>query len=100
MISETLGIKFSYEKTDFELPLSSYSGNLNAIKEDLANVQQRLVTEILAAIDTADLDLILELIKQIDQDHSDLVQYLTALANDYDYTYLEHLFQLNKGSSC
>ena len=100
VISETLGIKFSYEKTDFELPLSSYSGNLNAIKEDLANVQQRLVTEILAAIDTADLDLILELIKQIDQDHSDLVQYLTALANDYDYTYLEHLFQLNKGSSC
>ena len=100
VIGEILGIKFIYEQTDFALPLSPYSENLNAIKEDLANVQQRLVTEILAAIDSADLDLILELIKQIEPDYSDLIQYLTALANDYDYTYLEQLFQLNKGSSC
>ncbi len=90
-IGKSLGIKYIYNDENGRSSREKYSNNDVAILEDIAKLPENLVLQMLDAIDVADLDLLIELIIRIDQDHSELAKYLVTLANNYDYSYLQQI---------
>jgi len=90
VIGKLLGIKYIY---DDETPLlhSKYLNDENALTEDMAKLPNRLVLKMQQALAVADLDLMIELIKTMEQDNPELTQQLMNLAVNYDYDQLQQL---------
>ena len=87
-IGNVLGIKFIYED---ELPSDkeTYESDSETIAEDIAKLPDKLIKQIQDAVAVADLGLLIELISTIDSGKPELTKYLTNLANNFDYDYLE-----------
>ena len=92
-IGNLLNIQYVYDNSN-EL---KQSNNQVRNKENVAKAILQLPTELIEkmyhAVSTADLDLLLELIKTIDPNLSQLAEDLTTLANDYDYDFLQKIFK-------
>jgi CheY-like chemotaxis protein len=93
IIGKLLGIKYIYDDQAPSLQLK-YLNNENALAEDMAKLPNRLVLKMQQALAVADLDLMIELIKTMEQDNPELTQQLMSLAVNYDYDQLQQL--LNK----
>lgn len=92
-IGKILGVKYIYED---ESPVSDskYIHNEDALTEDLAKLPNRLVLKMQQALAVADLDLLIELIKSMEADYSELARQLMNLAVNYNYDQLQQI--LNK----
>jgi PAS domain S-box-containing protein len=89
-IGKILQIKFVYEA---EIPngTENYPFDEFSIDSNLAKLPENLILKLQNAVSVADLDLLIELINGIDSSNADLAQHLLALANNYDYEYLQKL---------
>jgi len=87
-VGKALDIKYIYEN-DTPYANGKYINNDDAIIEDIANLPDSLVLKMLDAIAVADLDMLVKLINTIELDNPELAQRLMALANNYDYDYLQ-----------
>jgi PAS domain S-box-containing protein len=58
------------------------------IVDRIAQLPAELIEQMQNATIVADIDLLTNLIRQIDPEHSDLTRHLLTLANNYDYEYL------------
>jgi two-component system sensor histidine kinase/response regulator len=92
-IGKLLEIKYIYDDESPSLQ-SKYLNDDNALNEDIAKLPNRLVLKMQQALAVADLDLMIELIKTMEQDNPELTQQLMKLAMNYDYDQLQQL--LNK----
>jgi hypothetical protein len=70
--------------------LPNYSNYSEAIR-DIGKLSESQVSQMLEAIEVADLNRLIGLFKKIDPQYSDLKQHLLTIANNYDYNYLQHL---------
>jgi CheY-like chemotaxis protein len=92
-IGSILDIKYIFDDESpvsdekYELPDSEIAGYIAALPADLIKQMQN-------AAAAADIDLLTELIHDIEQENSVFARYLMALANNYDYEYLQKI--LNK----
>lgn len=92
-IGKLLGIKYIYDDESPSMQ-SKYLNDDNALNEDIAKLPTRLILKMQQALAVADLDLMIELIKTMEQDNPELTQQLMNLAMNYDYDQLQQL--LNK----
>jgi len=89
-----IGLKYIFEADSFENH-KIYELNNNLIAGEIANLPESFVMQMLNAAVVADIDQIIELIHQIDDENAALAKYLLTLANNYDYEFLQQIF--NKG---
>ncbi|MEI8202584.1 MAG: PAS domain S-box protein [Bacteroidota bacterium] len=95
-IGKVLGIKYVYEtEVNIKSRQERYLNDDETIVADIDKLPNKLISGMLNAVSVADLDLLLELIKSIEPDNIELAKYLTTLANNYDYDYLQQI--LSKG---
>jgi len=90
IVGKILGVTYIYEN-DTPYAMGKYINNDDAIIEDIANLPESLVLKMLDAVAVADLDMLIKLIVSIESDNPELAQRLMALANNYDYDYLEKI---------
>ncbi len=57
----------------------------------LAELPDQLVSEMIEAISTADLDLLVSLIKSTEKENPEFSRYLLALAENFDYDQLQKI---------
>jgi len=89
-IGNVLGIKYFYEE-EAPFDLEKYHTDDVAITEDIGKLPIELVSKMQDAVAVADLDLLIELINSIDTENYNLVRHLMALANNFDYEYLQRI---------
>ncbi|MFZ4591873.1 MAG: PAS domain S-box protein, partial [Ignavibacteria bacterium] len=85
-IGKVLGIKYIYEEDSTSEYESLYIGE--DIRDDIAETDGRLLKQMTDAIDIADLDKLINLIKSIESVKPELSRQLMVLAKDYDYNKL------------
>jgi PAS domain S-box-containing protein len=93
-IGNILGIKYIFESESFENH-KVYDINSNLMDVEIAKLPESFAIQMLNAAVVADIDQIIELIHQIDTENAALAKYLLMLANNYDYEFLQQIF--NKG---
>jgi CheY-like chemotaxis protein len=89
-IGNTLGIKYIYENETPSYQENNPS-NKTAMVEDIAILPETLVLQMQDAAAVADIDHLIKLIDDVYKYNSDLAQHLMALANNYDYGYLQQI---------
>lgn len=89
-IGKVLGVDFIYEdeKTSSE---TKYMNNEQALLKDIAELPIDLKTQMLKAIDVADINQLITLIHGIHSQNIDLSLHLMSLAKNYDYDYLQQI---------
>jgi PAS domain S-box-containing protein len=89
-IGKVLGVDFIYEdeKTSSE---TKYMNNEQALLNDIAELPIDLKTQMLKAIDVADINQLISLIQGIHSQNMDLSSHLMSLAKNYDYDYLQQI---------
>jgi two-component system sensor histidine kinase/response regulator len=93
-IGDILGIKYSYED---ETPDGSQSLTDNeATAVEIIQLPNSLLLQMQNALDVADLDLLIVLIKSIEPDHPKLAGSLLKLAQNYNYDQLQLLLQIKE----
>lgn len=92
-IGNILGISYIFEDESTSAE-ENYQINDAEIVDRIAQLPADLVAQMQNAAIVADIDLLVDLIRQIDLDHFDLARHLMTLANNYDYGYLQQI--LNK----
>ena len=90
ILGNTLGIQYIYEEDKLSVVQEKYLEK-ESIIEEIAKLPFDLVSQMQEAIGIADLDLLIELINKIVPANPELAQWLLALANNYDYNYLQQL---------
>ena len=98
VIGDILDIKFTYEEEilfDKERYFVDFIDD-EEISDKIAKLPDALAAKMIAAVAVADLDKLIELIKSIDSDNSDLAAHLMTLANNYDYDYLKLLLNMKE----
>ena len=90
-IGKALGIEYIYEEEITEGTLSKYLDINAAIEEDIAQLQDHLVSKMRNAVVVADFHLLIELIKTIESGNPELARHLLSKAKDYDYNYLQNI---------
>ncbi len=89
-LAEILGIQYSYEDEKPSM-LKKYSSDEASIKRDVAKLPPELLVQMKEAIVLADIELLIDLVKTVQNEHPELAAYLITLANNYDYNYLQQL---------
>ncbi|PKP46889.1 MAG: hypothetical protein CVT94_13225 [Bacteroidetes bacterium HGW-Bacteroidetes-11] len=97
-IGNILGIQYIYED-DTTTAQDSYILEKDTIEDDIAKLPGNLIAQMKEAAAVADLDLLIELINKIDPDNSELALHLMALANNYDYEYLQQILNAKEINS-
>jgi len=92
-IGKILKIKYIYQDESTSIK-KKYQNNEADIKLDIAKLQDQLIKKMLASIAVADLDLLLELIKDVEQNNKELAEYLTSQANNYNYNHLQQILTI------
>lgn len=92
-IGSILGINYIYEKVPVEDPKKNIL-DIDAILNDVQTLSDSLLVNMQNALSDADMDLLIELIKSIQTDDSNLSRNLLYLAENYEYDQLEKI--LNK----
>lgn len=87
-IGKILGINYIY---DIEKSISpdKYLLNTGAMDLDIAKLPNSLLLKMQNALDVADMDLLVQLIKSNEQENPELAQKLMDLASNYDYDKLQ-----------
>jgi two-component system sensor histidine kinase/response regulator len=94
-IGKVLGIKYIYEDDNAAAAsLPNYTTDEGAIFEDVAKLPESLLLQMKHAVSVADLNQLITLINSIDAENQELSKQLKALANNYDYEFIQRL--LNK----
>lgn len=91
-IGKILGIKYIYEMANPESP-KKYGNDKDTMTLDISNLPGSLLLKMQNALDVADLDLLVQLIKNIETDHSELAGTLLDLALNYDYDQLQEILR-------
>jgi PAS domain S-box-containing protein len=91
-IGKILGIQFIFENEPTALS-SNYMTQDGAISRDVAEIPNSLLLKMQNALSVADLDLLMELIKGLGPDLSELSKHLMNLASVYDYIQLQRILQ-------
>jgi two-component system sensor histidine kinase/response regulator len=94
-IGKVLGIKYIYENAT-EVQPTNYNHDINTIELDIKKLPNSLLLKIQNALDVADLDLLVQLIKTIEDDNSELAKTLMHLATDYDYDQLQEILHIKE----
>ena len=90
-IGKALGIEYIYEEEKTTPPPSKYLDNAALVEDDIARLPEELVLNIKDAVEVADFHLLLELIRTIEKENSELAIHLLSKANNYDYDYLQKI---------
>ena len=90
-IGKALGIEYIYEEEKTTPPPSKYLDNAALVEDDIARLPEELVLNIKDAVEVADFHLLLELIRTIEKENSELAIHLLSKANNYDYGYFMKL---------
>jgi len=91
-IGQVLNVKYIYED-DLELTKSNYSNDNESVENEIANLNVEFVQKMLDAVEVADIDKLMDLIKELEIQNITLASYLRSLAMKYDYTHLQLLFK-------
>jgi CheY-like chemotaxis protein len=94
-IGKILKIKYVYQDETTSVK-KKYHDNEAAIKLDIAKLPDQLIIKMLASIAVADLDLLLELIKDVEQNNKELAVYLRSLAKNYNYNLLQQILKIKE----
>jgi CheY-like chemotaxis protein len=89
-IGNILGINYIFDKNE-DSEEGGYPLNEDELMENIANISPQIIREMKDAIDVADVDQLIEIINRIEPENKNLANYLLALANNYDYEYLQQL---------
>jgi len=89
-IGKILGIKYIYEDEILASP-TKYTTDHPALAKDIAKLPNNLLLKMQNALAVADLDLLIELIMSMDNNHSELSKHLMNLASEYDYDQLQRI---------
>jgi PAS domain S-box-containing protein len=89
-IGKILGVTYIYDE---EIPMqnSKYIHDNEAITNDIAKLPNTLIQQMHNAIEVADFDLLISLIKSVEIQNEELAQKLISHANNYDYNYLQNI---------
>lgn len=87
-ISCVLNVKYLYED-EAKISNVDYSNDIDRIQSDIVNLPEIIIKEMFEAIEVADIDTIMDLIKEIEKQNKELATYLLSLATKYDYTHLQ-----------
>jgi PAS domain S-box-containing protein len=90
-IASVLGIEYIYEEEEPVSAPSNYPDNAARIDEDMAQLPDDLILQMQKAVNSANLSHLIEIIKGIEIDNSELSNHLMTQAIGYKY---EHLLQL------
>ena len=90
-IGKALGIGYIYEEETTTGATSGYLENAGLIEEDIARLPEELVLKMKDAVEGADFHLLIQFIKTIGNDNSELAHHLMSKANIYDYDYLQKI---------
>jgi PAS domain S-box-containing protein len=94
-IGNILDINYIYD--DENTPLDeNHAITDSEIIELISQLPDDFIAQIQNATIVADLDLLIDLIRRIEDRNSDLARHLTALANNYDYENLQRLLNKKK----
>jgi hypothetical protein len=89
-IGKILGIEYIYENETINAP-SNYINQGGVLAKDVAKIPNDLLLKMQNALATADLDLLIELIKSMRTDHAELTSHLLNLASEYNYDQLQKI---------
>ena len=95
-IGKVLGIEYIYEEEKPVNASSRYPDNAALIDADLAKLPDDLVLLMQKAVNSANLSRLIEIIKGIEIDNSELSKHLMTLAVDYKYDSLLQLLNRRK----
>ena len=102
-IGKALGIGYMYEEENTAPPPSKFHDIEEAIAECHAKLPASLVFQMLEAVEGADFHRLVELLKTIETDHSELARHFMSKANNFDYDYFQRIFRTknlkNEGSN-
>lgn len=89
-LGEILELSYIY---DDEMPVlqDKYLDNSDLISDDIARLPRELVTKMTDALAVADLDLLIDLIDSINEDHPEIANKLMNMARNYEYVNLHQL---------
>ncbi|MEI6574948.1 MAG: ATP-binding protein [Bacteroidota bacterium] len=90
IIGKILDLKYIYDD-DLYMTQSKYRNDIKLLGQDVLKLPRRLLFKMQQALSVADLDLLVELIKRIEKDNSELAQQLNYLAVNYDYKQLQKI---------
>ncbi len=89
-IGKILGIDYIYDD-DANSSQESIINDDKSIMKFVAELPDQLVSEMIEAISTADLDLLVSLIKSTEKENPEFSRYLLALAENFDYDQLQKI---------
>jgi PAS domain S-box-containing protein len=89
-IGNVLGIKYIFDDEP-TFDDENYQITDAELVEQIKQLPTNLVDQMQNAAIVADIDLLIDLIRRIDPENSDLAQHLMVLANNYDYEYLQRI---------
>ena len=93
-IGNILQIHYQYQDSN-EINSEQYSLNTDIVVKDIGRLPQSIISEMLYAIDVADIDKLYSSIKIIENTNPSLAHYLDSLATKYDYSHLQLLLHSN-----
>ncbi len=88
-IGKLLNIEYIYEEANHNT--EKYIEDNEALKNDIALIDNELKSKMMEAIDFADFDKLIELISEIENENIVLAQQLKTHAFNYEYDYLQKL---------
>jgi PAS domain S-box-containing protein len=89
-IGKILGVKYIFEDESAG-NADDHPVNDSELIEHIQKLSPQTIQKMKDAVDTADIDLLIELINHIKPENLKLRQRLLTLANNYDYTYLKQI---------
>jgi two-component system sensor histidine kinase/response regulator len=89
-VGKILGIKYIYD-LEKSATMATYGIDDVAIDIDLAKMPNKLLLRMQNALDIADLDLFIQLIKSVEKEQPELVQKMMELAANYNYDQLQEI---------
>ena len=90
-IGDVLGIKYLYELEPKAENFGKYTKNEAAIFKDISKLPSQLIIKMQEAIDVANMDLFINLVKNNSEGSPELNTFLLELANDYNYSFIQEI---------
>ena len=95
-IGNVLGIQYIYEEETTADAQSRYLSNAGNVGKDIAKLPENLVLQMKHAVESADIHLLSEHIKSIENDYPELSMHLSAQAGDFNYDYLAQVLTVRE----
>lgn len=92
-IGNVLGIEYLFELEPKAESLGKYVKNESAIFKDISKLSSHLIIKMQAAIEVANMDLFIKLVRNNHEGSSELNAFLLELANDYNYSFIQEILK-------